>query len=435
MPSSSRSRPGKTALVLAGGGLTGAVYEIGALRAMNDLLVDMTVNDFDIYVGTSAGALVASVLANGLSPEAMLQAIAGSHPELPPLEQRDLFHFNVWDWLRWSARLPQTAVGAWSHYLRHRADMSLLDVVVSLSEALPAGLYDNLALERYMRRALKQYGQSNRFADLAADLFIVATDLDSGQRAVFGRDTEPAVPISLAIAASTALPVFYKPVRIHGHDYVDGGVRGNASLDVAIEHGATLIVCINPMVPFDNSDRQAIPFLGPNGGFLSDKGISAITSQVTRIHTNASLHYHLKQLRKTHPEVDVILIEPDRYDYQMAFYNIMRYSARLMIARNGFEKVTLKLAEDHAHYEALLNRHGIALNRRFVMEELEEIKASNYDPETIRRILEARPVEASEASSPTASVQTLHSALDDLESWLGEVPPNTETKPNFAARS
>ncbi|MGQ9490058.1 MAG: patatin-like phospholipase family protein [Anaerolineae bacterium] len=53
-------RGGKIALVLAGGGMTGAVYEIGALRAIDDLLVDRTVNDFDIYVGTSAGAIVAS---------------------------------------------------------------------------------------------------------------------------------------------------------------------------------------------------------------------------------------------------------------------------------------------------------------------------------------------------------------------------------------
>lgn len=69
----------KVALVLAGGGLTGAVYEIGALRAIDDLLVDRTVNDFDIYVGTSAGALVAAALANGPSPETVLRAIEGSH--------------------------------------------------------------------------------------------------------------------------------------------------------------------------------------------------------------------------------------------------------------------------------------------------------------------------------------------------------------------
>ena len=51
--------------------MTGAVYEIGALRAIDDLLVDRNVNDFDIYVGTSAGAIVASFLANGISPETM----------------------------------------------------------------------------------------------------------------------------------------------------------------------------------------------------------------------------------------------------------------------------------------------------------------------------------------------------------------------------
>ena len=75
----------KTALVLAGGGLTGAVYEIGALRAVDDLLVGRTVNDFDIYVGTSAGALVTSMLANGLSPEEMLRSIAHDHPTIPPI--------------------------------------------------------------------------------------------------------------------------------------------------------------------------------------------------------------------------------------------------------------------------------------------------------------------------------------------------------------
>jgi NTE family protein len=72
----------KTALVLAGGGLTGAVYEIGALRAIDDLLMDRIVNDFDIYVGTSAGAFVAAGLAAGLSPEPVLQSFEGTNPEV-----------------------------------------------------------------------------------------------------------------------------------------------------------------------------------------------------------------------------------------------------------------------------------------------------------------------------------------------------------------
>lgn len=412
---------GKTALVLAGGGLTGAVYEIGALRAMDDLLIEASVNDFDIYVGTSAGALVSSLLANGLSPDEMLKALAGSHPEIPPLELGDLIHFNPLDWLRWGAQLPQTAIGAWSHYVRNSHDMSLVDVLLSMSEALPSGMYDNLALERYMRLNLKSHGKSNHFKDLDNELYIIATDLDTGQRAIFSRDNDPAVPISYAIAASTAIPVFYKPVRIHNHDYIDGGIRGNASLDVAIEHGATLIVCINPMVPYDNSDRKSIPFLGADGGFLSEKGINAIASQVTRIQTHASLHYHIKQLRKTHPEVDIILIEPDRKDYQMAFYNIMRYSARMIVARHGFETVTLKLAEDYAHYSNLLQRHGIPITRRIVLEELEEIHRSDSDPVVIRRVLEARRRQPNQRRMTAANGQPighLHGALNELEAAL-----------------
>jgi predicted acylesterase/phospholipase RssA len=370
-------------------------------------------------VGTSAGSLVASSLANGFSPETMLQAMAGSHPDLPPIEQRDIFDFNLWDWLSLSARLPRTALGAWSHYLRHLNDMTLFDVFWSLAEALPSGVYDNLALERYMRGVIRKYGRSNRFGELERDLYLIATDLDNGHRTIFGRDSHAHVPVSLAVAASTAIPVFYKPVRISGHDYVDGGVRGNASLDVAIEHGATLVVCINPLVPFDNSDRTSIPFLGPDGGYLSEKGLNAVASQAGRIQSHAGLHYHIKQLRRKHPEVDIILIEPSRNDYQMFFYNIMRYSARMIVARHGFETVTLKLAEDYEHYEALLARHGIPINRRLVTEELKEIQESNYDLAVIRRVLEARSaIYRRRASHSGDAAGQLRRTLAELEAAL-----------------
>lgn len=412
----------KIALVLAGGGLTGAVYEIGALRAINDLLVDRTVNDFDIYVGTSAGALVAAMLANGLSPEAMLQAIDGSHPEIRPIEQRDIFSLNYGALLRRSLRLPRTVLGAWSHYLRHINDMSLFDVIWSLSEALPSGLYDGMALERYVRHVLSGPGRSNRFNDLDRELYIIATNLDSGRRVVFGREHRSKVPISLAVAASTALPLVYTPVRIGNNEYVDGGLRGTASLDLAIEHGAKLVICINPLVPFDNSDKSSIPFLGPDGGYLSDKGLQAIASQVSRITTHAGLHYHVKQLRRRHRDVDIILIEPRPDDYQMFFYNILRYSARLVVARHGFESVTLDLAERYPRYKEILARHGIPITRRLVIEELAEIQESDYDLAVIRRVLEARPL-ANKAWSRDKPVRELHQTLTELESALDEMAP------------
>src|SRR3954470_24513712 len=75
-----RKRSSKTALVLGGGGFTGGVYEIGALRALDLLSVNKTVNDFDIYVGTSAGSLVASFAANGITPEQMMRVVNDQVP-------------------------------------------------------------------------------------------------------------------------------------------------------------------------------------------------------------------------------------------------------------------------------------------------------------------------------------------------------------------
>src|ERR1041384_1847608 len=75
-----RKRPSKTPLVLGGGGCTGGVYEIGALRALDLLAVNSTVNNFDVYVGTSAGSFVATMLANGVTPDEMMQVLNAEVP-------------------------------------------------------------------------------------------------------------------------------------------------------------------------------------------------------------------------------------------------------------------------------------------------------------------------------------------------------------------
>jgi NTE family protein len=417
MSQSKRNQPGKTALVLAGGGLAGAVYEIGALRAIDDLLIDRTVNDFDMFIGTSAGALIAALLANEVSPELMLQVLDGDRDDLPTIERRDLLALNYRDWLVWAQRLPRKLFSAWLHYLRHIGDMGVVEMIELLGEALPSGVFDGMSLDRYVRRVIAAAGGSNRFYEIPHELCVIATDLDSGQRTVFCRHERADVPISLAVAASTALPVLYKPVRIHGHEYLDGGLRGTASIDLAIEHGAKLVICINPLVPFDNTERRNIPFLGPDGGYLSDKGFDAVAAQVSRIGIHAGLHYHIKQLRRSHPDVDIILIEPRANDYQMFFYNIMRYSSRLIVARHGFESVTLDLAEDYPSYRDALARHGIPISRRLVAEELTEIQKSKYDPEVIRHVLEARSFAYRRRREDT-SVGRLSRALDDLDAAL-----------------
>ena len=424
MRSPLRTHHGKTALVLAGGGLSGAMYEIGALRAIDDILTDRAVNDFDIYVGTSAGAIVCALLANGATPEMMLQGLSGDLPGIRPIQRRDLFRLNIQDVLKLGIKLPRTVLGAWTHYLRYISDITLFDLLWSISEALPTGMYDSLAMEAYMRETVSSYDGTNDFTRLRQRLYVVATDLDSGQRAVFGPDSNQDVPISLAIAASTAVPLLYRPVRIADHDYVDGSVRGNASVDLAIERGATLVIVINPLVPFDNSDHRSVPFIGPDGSYLSDKGLTGVASQVGRIQSHGGLIYHVKQLRKTHPEVDIVLIEPSQADYQMTFSNIMRYSTRLTLVRHGFETVTLKLAENYTYFDNLLSRHGIAITERLVDEELEAIRAADYKPAALQRILERRPVQPKRPSTPTVaeSLSTLSATLNELDAILSDWP-------------
>lgn len=408
-------RTSKTALVLAGGGLTGAVYEIGALRAIDDLLQDRTVNDFDIFVGTSAGAIVGSLLANGTSPAAAGDALAGRHAEIRALWAGDLFRPNYREFIGRLLRLPATVQNALRHYSRNVNDMNLWDFIWTLMEVLPSGLYDGMALEEYMASALNRTGSSNDFRALTRELYIIATDLDTGQRSVFGTDQNSHVPISLAVAASSAVPLMYKPVRVGQREYIDGGMRGNASIDLAIEHGAKLIVCINPLVPLNNQRKRGVPLLGPDGTFISERGMQAIGSQVIRIMMRSGLNYHIKTLRRRHPDVDIILIEPRADDYQMFFYNIMRYSARLLVAEHGYQSVTLDLADRYHEFKEILSRHDLHISRRRVIQHLESV-SQGEDAEHL--VLPAPPSTPAASFNPNPVLSQLDQALSSLDDTL-----------------
>ncbi len=321
---------GKTALVLAGGGMGGAVYEIGALRAIDDLLIDRTVNDFDIYVGSSAGALVSSFLSNGVTPEAMLQAIDGSNPDIEPLEPRHLFNLNYRDLTSWVKGVPVRLISVWTKYLLNINQLTIFDLIWLMSDTLPTGMYDGFGLEKYVRQTLRQLGKSNDFNNLDKKLFVVATDLISGERQVFGHGYDDETPVSLAVAASSTLPLLYKPIRIRGRDFVDGGLRGNASVDLAIEEGASLVVCINPLVPVGYGEMAAESITSKVLPNLDH--VQSIVSQMLRISTHSGLDYHIIRVRRALPEVDIILIEPHPKDIRLFVNNLMSYADRMSLA-------------------------------------------------------------------------------------------------------
>ncbi len=345
----------KIALVLAGGGVAGAMYEIGALCAIDAVLPQLTVNDFDIYVGTSAGAFIAACIANGLRAQTLLTMLTNPVPGIERLTPDHIFALNPAAALRRSVHLPAALLATVQRILREGRNASLVDLIESLSNGLPTGLYDPLPLESYLRNILSQSGSSNDFHTLPHTLAIIATDLNTGQRAVFGQPPLEHIPISLAVCASAAMPIFYQPVRIGDRDYIDGGIRGTTSLDVAVDRGAQLILCVNPLVPFDNSQHLL-------GRSLSDQGIQRIGNQAFRTFAHAGLQYHLKQVRRQHPDVDIILIEPQTNDRLMFDENAMRYYTRLQIAHHGMKTVAAHFQQHAGYYQSLLARHGVRMH-------------------------------------------------------------------------
>src|SRR5213082_3319036 len=138
-----RRRRSRTALVLGGGGFTGGVYEIGALRALDLLSVNRTVNQFDVYVGTSAGSFVAALAANGITPEEMMRVVNRQAPSpFRDVNLDQLLRPNFGEFLASAVKFPfravnlaRTIVGAVG------PQFSAVDVVTGLAEMLPGPVH------------------------------------------------------------------------------------------------------------------------------------------------------------------------------------------------------------------------------------------------------------------------------------------------------
>src|SRR3954447_15308897 len=256
-PQQRRRRRSKTALVLGGGGFTGGVYEIGALRAFDLLSVNRTVNQFDVYVGTSAGSFVAAFTANGVTPEEMMRVVNKQVPT--PFRDVDLgtlLQLNYRDFAGSALRLPIRAARLARSLAGQLGEVAAVDLVVGLAEALPAGLYTGSGMERYVAEVLSDPDRHNDFRMLENELYIAATDLDTCERIVFGAREWDDVPISRAVRASTALPMIYKPVEVNGRELIDGGIVSTTNIDIAVEAGAKFVIVINPLVPYVNDFEQ-----------------------------------------------------------------------------------------------------------------------------------------------------------------------------------
>ncbi|HET7483041.1 MAG TPA: patatin-like phospholipase family protein [Actinomycetota bacterium] len=366
---------GRTALVLGGGGITGAAYHLGVLNAMSAMSRRVTVNDFDLFVGTSAGAVVAACLANGIPPDELLRAQIGQRDgSIPEIRADEILMPERKGLLRSAVRWPLGVLGAIRRYAAHPLTTSLIDGFGALAEGLPPGLYTTDGTEAWMRRLFTSEGRSNRFHETKRELLITATDLDAGTRMVFGASATADVEISDAAAASTAIPLLYSPRRIGERVYLDGGLRSTTNIDVAIAHGATLIVCINPLVPYVHNPGDLLPSAtGLASRDISEKGFPHIAAQTFRIMATAQVEKEIELITHAHPEVDIVLIEPRRDDEHLFVFNLMDYASRERVARHAFESVAIDLVTHFPDYAKVGKRHGIKLDRQLLLEQLQEI--------------------------------------------------------------
>jgi NTE family protein len=387
---SRRRRRSRTALVLGGGGFTGGVYEIGALRALDLLAVNRTVNQFDVYVGTSAGSFVASLAANGVTPEEMMRVVNQQVPTpFHDVDRGTLMKPNYLEFLQATALLPLRMLGLARNMVTQLRSSSVIDLAVGLAEALPSGVYDGQAIEAYLERVLGDPDRSNDFRLLESELYLTGTDLDTCERIVLGGPDWDDVPISRAVAASTALPMVYRPVEIKGRHLVDGGIRSTTNVDIAVEHGAKFVIVVNPLVPYVNDFQKVIPTMwGSRVRRVADMGFPQIGYQAFKLLAHQRLHEAVRNWADKYPGVDIILIEPDPNDELMFETNILNFTRRVEIARHGFESVTLKLAEDYDRLRGICAKHGIDISATRVRKVVRKFAEEREKTAAWRRILE-----------------------------------------------
>lgn len=379
---SHRKQPLKRALALSGGGVTGYLFEIGALTALDDLFQDgVTVNDFDIYMGVSAGAAVAAFMANGVKPAEIFRAnLMGERPYF--FERRDIFKPAMGEGAMTLPRAVLKLIPFLKLYWRNRHEMSFIDLLDKVQEALPSGLYTLEPLTRYLEAIFAAKGLSNSFDDLRKELYIPAIDLDSGESVVFGDDGWRTVPIADAITASSAVPIYFRPVRINGRDYIDAGVGRIEFFEVAAEKGADFLVVINPMIgrkgdagtgtatsPADHPVRTR------NRGFL------AIGDRVSRINLETRFSQALRLFRHEHPDKELFVISPKTTDSLLFERSFLSFRDRVRLLRCGYWSALEVVKEQFGLARSVFARNGISLSLDRIEERMAQGGRQFADPE------------------------------------------------------
>lgn len=309
-------------------------YHAGALQALHEAGVDAS--GFDLVVGTSAGAIIGSYLRSGWAATDFYEYAQGRHPNArrTPEEQRaevdELFQ-PLWQSAQERARRSvgsMFAAAASRGYWRAGGKGHVPKA--PLRRLFPAGLYSTERTRQRLQEDLPPEWPR-------APLFISVADLYSGRRVAFGAADAPQPSLPEAVLASTAIPGVFPPVRIGDRQYVDGGVKSATSLDLAVDDGCDVILCVAPL-----GYRTDAPVALPEPKLWGPMFVRSLFARALKREVQAARSQG----------IEVFVVRPWLSDLGAHGTNSMRRIDRVAIAE-GAREGTLRLIDANRDHPAL----------------------------------------------------------------------------------
>ena len=388
-----KSATPKIALALAGGGPLGAIYEIGALCALDEALEGIDFTRLHHYVGVSAGGFIAAGLANGIRPRELCASFIESDDGASEVFDPAWLMVPAYrEFARRAIMLPGLLASAIWHATVARKSLS--HSLERLGSSLPTGIFSNDEIDRRLALLFSREGRTNDFRRLKTRLTLVATNLDTGEATPFGRPGWDHVPISKAVQASSALPGLFPPVEIDEHYYVDGALKKTMHASVALDGGVDLMLCLNPLVPFNSTEPEVAKVMQRGGPSerrsiprITDGGLPAVLSQTFRSMIHSRMELGMKHYERAYPNTDIILVEPDQRDAELYLANTFSYGRRRQLAEHAYQQTRSMLRSRRTTLAAKLRRHGIRLSSQALDDPRRHLVAPRKQPTRIGRAI------------------------------------------------